>query len=188
MSLLSGIREFLVSHPDEVLLFIIEDYAAPAEIAHAFDQSGLTEFVYQGPVQPKWPTLRELITSGRRVIVFIESGRPGIAWLRPAFELIRETPYSFHKPDEFTCVANRGGDAGSLFLLNHWIDTTPAPRPSNAAVVNAFPVLLQRATRCAQERSHMPNIVAVDFYRIGDLFQVVNHINRVPSIAPDASR
>src|SRR5688572_10919780 len=146
VSLLSEIRDFLVSHPDEVLLCVIEDYAAPAEIARAFDESGLTEFVYQGQVQPRWPTLRELITSDRRVIVFIESGRPGIAWLRPAFESIRETPYRFHKTDEFSCVANRGGDAGSLFLLNHWIDTTPTPRPSNAAVVNAFPVLSQRAT------------------------------------------
>jgi hypothetical protein len=183
--LLTEIRSFLVGHPDEVLLMIIEDYVPPADLAHAFDQSGLTDFVYQGPGQPKWPTLRELIISGRRVIVFIESGRPGIAWLRPAFESFRETPYTFHKPDEFTCAANRGGNAGSLFLLNHWIDTAPAPRPSNAQVVNSFPVLSQRAFLCAKERAHIPNIIAVDFYRTGDLLRVVNQINRVPVAVPD---
>jgi hypothetical protein len=187
-SLLTEIRAFLIGHPDEVLLFIIEDYATPTEIAHAFDQSGLTEFVYQGDGQNKWPTLRELITTGRRVIVFIESGRPGIPWLRPAFESIRETPYTFHKPSDFTCAANRGGDKGSLFLLNHWIDTTPAPRPSNAALVNSFPVLSQRATQCAEERHHMPNIVAVDFYRTGDLLRVVNQINRLPVTVRNLSR
>ena len=186
--LFSQIREFLVSHPDEVLLFIIEDYASPAEIAQAFDESRLTEFVYQGPVQPQWPTLRELIASGRRVIVFIESGRPGVGWLRPAFTLIRETPYTFHNPDEFSCAPNRGGDTGSLFLLNHWIDTTPAPRPSNAAVANSFAVLSQRANLCAQERGHMPNIIAVDFYRTGDLLRVVNQMNRLPVTVSDPSR
>lgn len=179
--LLSEIRSFLVGHPDEVLLFIIEDYPSPEEIARAFDQSGLTNFVYQGPGQPNWPTLRELITSGRRVIVFLESGRPGVAWLRPAFESIRETPYTFHKPDEFTCAPNRGGDAGSLFLLNHWIDTTPAPKPSNAAIVNSFAVLSQRANLCAKERAHIPNILAVDFYRTGDLMRVVHQMNRTPT-------
>jgi hypothetical protein len=178
--LLTEIRNFLISHPDEVLLLIIEDYAAPSEIAHAFDQSGLTDFVYQGSGKPNWPTLRDLITSGRRVIVFIESGRPGIGWLRPAFESIRETPYTFHKTEEFTCAANRGGDSGSLFLLNNWIDTTPAPRPSNALLVNSFTALSQRALLCAQERDHMPNIIAVDFYRTGDLLRVVDQINRVP--------
>ena len=182
--LLTEIRNFLVSHPDEVLLLIIEDYAAPSEIAHAFDQSGLTDFVYQGSGQPNWPTLRDLITSGRRVIVFIESGRPGIGWLRPAFESVRETPYTFHKPEEFTCAANRGGDSGSLFLLNNWIDTTPAPRPSNALLVNSFAALSQRALLCAQERDHMPNIIAVDFYRTGDLLRVVDQINRVHAQVP----
>jgi hypothetical protein len=132
--------------------------------------------------------LRDLILSGRRVIVFIESGRPGIEWLRSAFESIRETPYTFHQPDEFTCAANRGGDTGSLFLLNHWIDTTPAPRPSNAAVVNSFAVLSQRAILCAHERAHMPNIIAVDFYRTGDLLRVVNQTNRVPVAVPGALR
>ena len=186
--LLKEIREFLVSHPDEVLIFIIEDYASPSEIAHSFDQSGLTEFVYQGSVTPPWPTLRELITSGRRVIVFLESGRPGVSWLHPAFESIRETPYSFHKQEEFSCAANRGGDAGSLFLLNHWIDTTPTPKPTNAAVVNSFPVLSARANLCAKERGHIPNIIAVDFYRTGDLLRVVNQVNRIPIPLPDPSR
>jgi hypothetical protein len=72
-------------------------------------------------------------------------------------------------------------------LLNHWIDTTPAPRPSNAMVVNSFPVLSQRAGVCAQERGHMPNIIAVDFYRTGDLLRVVNQMNRVPVSVPDPS-
>jgi hypothetical protein len=176
---LRDIRAFLVANPDEVLILIAEDYVTPAELAGAFERTRLSEFVYTGPSGPPWPTLRELIASGQRMVVFIETGRPGVTWLRPAFQYVRETPYSFHAVEEFSCRANRGGDGGSLFLMNHWIETTPTPRPSNAAVVNAFDALLQRARKCAEERGRLPNIIAVDFYRTGDLLKVVNKLNGV---------
>ena len=109
----------------------------------------------------------------------IESRKPGVPWLFPAYPTFRETPYTFHNPEDFTCQPNRGGDTGSLFLLNHWIDTAPTPKPSNAAIVNAYPFLLGRAEECEKERGHIPNIVAVDFYRTGDVLRVVNHLNGV---------
>jgi hypothetical protein len=176
---LGRIRDFVVSHPDEVLVFIIEDYVDPKEQALAFERAGLAEFVYKGPSGPRWPTLRQLIQSGERVVVFIESGRAGVTWLRPAFENFKETPFSFHKPDEFSCRANRGGEGGSLFLINNWVETTPTPKPSNAAIVNAYNFLYQRAELCEQQRHHMPNIIAVDFYRTGALLRTVNKLNRV---------
>jgi hypothetical protein len=124
------------------------------------------------------PTLREMITTGQRVLVMLESGRPGVPWLHAAYQgLVQETPYSFRKRDEFSCRPNRGGDKAPLFLMNHWIETTPTPRPSNAAVVNAYDVLLARARQCAEERGHPPNIVAVDFYKTGDLVRVVDQLN-----------
>ena len=74
--------------------------------------------------------------------------------------------------------------------MNHWIDTMPTPKPSNAAIVNAYPFLLARAQQCAAERRHIPNLVAVDFYRTGDLLAVVNKLNGVaqPAEAGPVSR
>jgi hypothetical protein len=176
---LGEIHEFLVEHPDEVLLIDIEDYVQPQEIAAAFERSGMAEFVYKGPVAPRLPTLGEMITKGERVLVVLESGRPGVEWLRPAYQgMVRETPYSFHKQDEFSCRANRGGNEAPLFLMNHWIETTPMPKPSNAAIVNSYEFLLARARQCAAERGHLPNIIAVDFYRTGDLVRVVETLNQ----------
>ena len=75
---------------------------------------------------------------------------------------------------------NRGGDTGSLFQINHWIETTPAPRPSNAALVNAYDFLLQRARDCQKARGHLPNIIGVDFYDTGDLMRVARTLNGLP--------
>jgi hypothetical protein len=63
--------------------------------------------------------------------------------------------------------------------MNHWVQTTPAPLPSNAEIVNAYDFLLKRARACKRERGIMPNLIAVDFYRTGDLFKVVRTLNGI---------
>ena len=52
--------EFLVTHPEEVVIISFEDYVPPADIAAAFEASGLIDFVYRGPLGPSWPTLGEM--------------------------------------------------------------------------------------------------------------------------------
>jgi hypothetical protein len=174
---LEQVHEFLVQHPGEVLLLLIEDYVSPEDLGAAFARSGLDGLVYRGAPKQPWPTLRELVDSRQRVVVLSESGRPGIPWIHPAFEVMQETPYHFKQPADLSCAPNRGGTAGSLFLINNWIDTTPAPRPSNAAIVNGYEMLLARAKKCQAARGRQPNVIAVDFYRTGELFRVARTLN-----------
>jgi hypothetical protein len=61
--------------------------------------------------------------------------------------------------------------------MNNWVTTDPTPRPSNAAKVNAYATLLARARACRRLRDRLPNLLAVDFYRRGDLFRVVDTLN-----------
>jgi len=181
---LQGIGEFLVANPGEVVLIVVEDYVTPQDLAKAFEDAGLMHLIYTGPVAPRLPTLRQLIDQGQRLLVFIESGRPGVPWLRPAFETIQETPYSFHKPADFSCRPNRGGTTPPMFQINHWIETTPAPKPSNAEIVNAYDYVLKRARTCQEERHRLPNIIAVDFYDVGDLFRVARTLNGLDYVRP----
>jgi len=177
VSMLAGVRDFLVEHPGEVLIFVIEDYVTPDDVAAAFREAGLERFVYRGPVTQPFPTLREMIDSDQRLVVFGENDTTGVPWYRPAFDTIQETPYTFHSPDEFSCRPNRGGTSGPLFQINHWIETTPTPKPSNAAIVNARDFLLARARHCQQERGKLPNILAVDFAETGDVVGVAAELN-----------
>ncbi len=179
---LRNIRDWLVVNPREVLLIVIEDYVTPEEIAEAFKKSGLLEFVYTGPIAP-WPTLRAMILSGGRVLVYTESGKPGVDWLHPAFESFQETPYTFHSPEEFSCRPNRGGTSGTLFQVNHWIETTPAPRPTNAEIVNTYDVLLTRAKMCRRERGLRPTYMAVDFGDIGEIVNVTRTLNGLDTLS-----
>jgi hypothetical protein len=182
---LENMRDFLVANPAEVLVIVIQDENVPAkEIERVFEESGLVDFVYRGPARPPWPTMRELVETDQRVLVFAENDTTGVSWYHPAFAVMQETPYTFHKPDEFSNLPNRGGTGGSLMLLNHWIETTPMPKPSNAAIVNARAALLARLQDFRKRRGRYPNLVAVDFYGTGDLIQVVSELNEEPLPPP----
>jgi hypothetical protein len=180
LPVLTTIREFLIANPNEIIVIINQDEGVkPESIESAFKDSGLIDFVYQGPVARPWPTLEQLIKTDQRVLVFAENNSEGVKWYHPVFESVQETPYSFHDPSEFSCNPNRGGTSGSLFLLNHWIDSTPAPKPSNAQIVNSYDFLLKRARECQKQRHLLPNFIAVDFYRTGDLLKVVEALNGI---------
>jgi hypothetical protein len=45
--------------------------------------------------------------------------------------------------------------------------------------VNARALLLARAEQCRDERDRLPNLVAVNFYGLGDVFEVVDVLNGV---------
>ena len=182
---LEAVRNFLRANPEEVLIMVIEDYAPPATIAADFEKAGLDKFAYRGPMTAPLPTLRALIEAGTPLIVFLESGTPGVPWMYPAFDgAIMETPYTFHETSEFNCKENRGGNNALLFQINHWIESTPAPKPSNAAIVNRTDYLWGRANQCMKERHHLPNIIAVDFYKVGNLMGVVRRLNGLVSESP----
>jgi len=177
---LQQIHEFLVTNPSEVLILVIQNEGVTsADLQKAFQNNDLIDFVYKGKAANEWPTLKRLIASEQRLIVTTENWDPGVPWIHSAFQIMQETPYSFKDVSKFSCKPNRGDTSGSLFLMNHWIETVPAPLPSNAKVVNAYDFLLKRAEECRQARGRLPNLLAVDFYATGDLVRVTNKLNGI---------
>ena len=176
---LAGIRDFLQENPAEVVLVIIEDYVSAADIAAAFQRAGLIGLVYRGPTRGPYPTLRQAIASNQRLFLMGEHNVDAIPWYHLAFAAMQETPYTFHQPEDFSCGPNRGEKDNPLFLMNHWIETTPAPRPSNAEVVNAEAFLLARARECGKIRGKNPNVIAVDFAATGDVVRAAEVLNGV---------
>jgi hypothetical protein len=174
---LAQFKAFLVENPSDVVLVVIEDYVDPAAIAAAFERQGLMSYVYSGPSRGRLPTLRELIGSNQRLFVMGEHNTGGLPWYHQAFEVMQETPYTFHAPGDFSCKSNRGQAGSPLLLMNHWIETTPAPRPTNAKLVNAEAALLERAQQCRRLRGKLPNVIAVDFAATGDVVRAAAVLN-----------
>ncbi len=183
---LVAMRDFLVSHPNQVIVVINQNEGVgPKEFAKVVDDSGLGDFVYRGSVED-WPTLAEMIRRGERVVMMAENPPfDRVPWYHEAYAITEETPYSFNRPAQLidpellpaSCRENRGPAGAPLFLVNHWIDTSPAPRPSNAAKINARGPLLRRARECERLRDHRTSMLAVDFWKTGDVLGVAEELN-----------
>jgi hypothetical protein len=189
-TVLRQIHDFLVANPSQVLVVINQDYVKPSDFVAAVDAAGLGPLAYRGPTSGRWPTLQQMIDSGQRVVFLAENHAGAAPWYRLAYRSItEETPYDFTRASQLTdpsgraasCRPNRGPANGApLFLVNNWVSTDPVPLPSNAAKVNAEQPLEARMRDCERIRHHIPNLVAVNFYREGDVFAAVDALNGVP--------
>jgi hypothetical protein len=179
--ILGDIRSFLQNHPHDVLTIIYEDEISTADMESDFVDAGLIEYVYAHPAGAPWPTLREMINAGTRLVVTAENGGKDSGWYRNIWNVAWETPYGFHSASDFKCNLNRGDRNADLFLLNHWVNSsvTDLPSAEKSIAANQIDVLLERATRCRSEGGQVPNFIAVDFYDRGDLFTVVDVMNGV---------
>jgi hypothetical protein len=180
---LQAVHRFMIRHPEEVVVLSIQDETSAADTAKVIRDSGLADEVYLGDAGPPWPTLRELIDRDERVIVLAENRAGGAPWIHHQPAVVQETPFLFRSIGALeapaSCEPNRGGTTGSLLLINHWVDTSPAPRVTIARRVNAHDFLAGRVARCRQRRGMLPNVLAVDFYREGAAAQVVDELNRL---------
>jgi hypothetical protein len=182
---LVAIRQFLRAQPRNVLVFVNEDYTRPEDFAAEVRRSGLLRHVFRGRLGSRWPTLRKLIRRRKQVVMLSQSDTGTVRWYHNAYAgLLQETPYNWNTPNLLTdpaqwpasCVPNRGGRTGDLFLMNHWSPPV-APSPATSAVVNATDTLVGRAHVCRFIRGRMPTLVAVDMFQSGGLFEAVRRLN-----------
>lgn len=180
---LAALRTWLDAHPREVVTLFVQDEVSPADTAALIEQAGLLPDVYTPDGGRDWPTLGQMVESGKRLVVLMERHGGGSAypWLLQGFDEVQDTPFLFRTPAALidgpdTCARNRGPADAPLLLVNHWV-TDKTAEVTNAEQVNAAAVLGARVEECRAQRGRIPNFVAVDFYDRGDLFAVVDKLN-----------
>lgn len=181
---LVDIRDFLDAHPGTFLVIIVQDATTPEDTVQEFELADLAERAYAHPAGEPWPTLGELLAEGKQLLVTAENESGAAEWYQPTFSLFQETAFAARTAAELSCLPDRGEPDNPLFLLNHWISERP-PVLSRALEVNARDLILSRSRECAEVRGHVPNLVAVDFYDVGDLFEAVQELNGIPE--PEAT-
>ena len=177
---LSTVADFLVQHPEEVVVLVIEDYVAPADIAAEFDRAGLSDLVYRGSGQG---ALAGVARSRRHA-----PARRRDDGIRPRRCAVAPAGLRRDAGERCTGSAIRPRWEPRRYPRRHpgqpcFRSTTGSTRrrprsPSNAAIVNAHDALLARARRCQEERGIRPTILAVDFYRTGDVVGVARALNQ----------
>jgi hypothetical protein len=172
------VRQFLDTHPREVVVVVIEDYVPPDALRGVLRDAGLESQLLAVEAGAPLPTLGQMIDAGTRLQVSLENGDDPPTLPNAFTGLIEETPFTFRRPrgleGESSCTANRGTDGAPVFQFNHWV--TPA-EPLTARRVNTS-ILRERVAECTRVRGRGPTLVAVDFAEQGDLLGVVERLNR----------
>lgn len=153
LSYLQTVKRFMDSHPNDVFTFIFTnpERLSPKNIWDpVFQQSGLASMAYVPPRRPlkasEWPTLRQLIQTGKRLVVFMDYGTntADVSYILPEFDHIWEPPFSSTDPS-FPCRVDRmNGPLSSqdhMFMINHNLNArvfpslrarSPLPAPTAA--------------------------------------------------------
>lgn len=201
---LGKVKKFLDRHPNEVMTFIFtnpENLSVSKVWKPIFDKAGITEMAYVPP-QPvmsrdDWPTLGEMIESGKRVVVFLDHGAesrtdPAVDFILPQFQMVWEDVYD-PTSDKFPCKVDRTAGplapSQQLSLINHNLNANIfpigrgilIPDRLNSPKSNGVMSIMSHSANCAPfVENRNPNFVLLDYVNIGQGLEAVNRLNGFP--------
>jgi hypothetical protein len=174
---LDEIRGFLEQHPAEVLVVFIESSVDPDVVEREFESADLESYLATLRRGQPLPTLREMIASGRRLVVLDEGDGGDASWYQPGYVFVQDTSIDSLLDSLTACRPRRGTPESPLLLVNHWIDRFP-PSPTRNRQASDRSTLLRRVRSCRESLGRQPNFIAVDFYEQGDVIGVAGQLNR----------
>lgn len=178
-SVLLEVKQFLLDNPHEVLTLHIEGSASVAKMNDVFVSLGLDTFFHQQTLGQQWPTLRQLIESGNRIILFTDrNNNSDVPGFHHSWSFMVDHDYDAQRLSDFDCEWYRGDPNGGLYLFNHFI-TRLTPQPDSARVINSYDKLMGRINECQAFHSRRPTFIHMDFYEYGDALRVVNELNGI---------
>ena len=151
---LDEIADFMDANLSEVITITIEGSATIEQIAQGFNENGrLPNYMHTQPFNESWPTLEEMILSGKRLVVLTdESNSADEPGFHHMWTYMTDTHYSAEEAADFSCDLDRGNANGSIFLLNNFI-TILTPQPDSAHIINSMDFLLPRVRECMQHNN-----------------------------------
>lgn len=199
---LNTVATWVKNNPNEVITIMWNNLGGfePAAFEAAYNASGIMDYVHvQNSNNYTWPTLGEMIASGKRVVNFLDEGASPSTypWLMREWDYVFETPYDNHNETQFSCVIDRPAEPNSpteyMYVMNHFLyGTLPIgttiieiPQKGTANVTNSETSLLKQAKTCTETFGRQPNFLEIDFYNKGTSLQIAAQLNNVTYIAPN---
>ena len=205
-SWLAEIKRWLDANPYEVItiLLVNSDNAAASDLNSQFAAAGIVPYAYSpasATAPPtSWPTLNDLIVSGKRLVTFVADIVPSSAapYLLNQFAFVFENPWSVTSAFNFSCLPERPAvvqgqtqaavQSERLPLMNHFLSVKQAfgiqvPDIGNILSTNAESGppgnLGDASARCTTAFGRAPTFVLVDFFDQGSAIDVVDRLNGI---------
>lgn len=206
---LAEIKTWLDQNPDDVVtvLLVNSDNAAASDLDAEYQAAAIKPYAYSVPttttVPYAWPTLNELITSGKRLVTFVADMYPSTAapYLLNEFNYIFENPFSVLSLSNFSCAPERPAivqgqtsaavQSGRLPLMNHFLAIgrdfgIQVPNVGNISITNAVSGSMgnlgDAAAACTTSYGKAPTFILVDFFDQGPAIDTVDRLNGITPV------
>ena len=175
------IKQFLDNNPNEVITLILECYTSANNIETDLKSAGLHDYLFSKNADKTWPTIAEMISNGKRLVVFSDKNdaTSSQSWYHYVWKYAVETSFEVTDVADFNYSFNRGNVGNTFFILNHFVvSKTLGVGSRNAAIqANTYTTLSERIKNSETKANKFPNFVVVDFYNLGDCVSVINEFN-----------
>ncbi|KAJ2998173.1 hypothetical protein NUW58_g412 [Xylaria curta] len=188
---LKTVRTWVDSHPDDVVTLLITngDAIDVNKFADAFKTAGLDSYTFAPAGKlgfDDWPTLGSLISSGNRVIVFMDyhSDTTKVPYILDQFAYYFETPFDPLEAQLSGCNIDRPNGAsadGRLILANHnrnyEVLGINLPDLAHAIETNSVASITTQTDTCKKLHGRNPNVVLLDYVVLGEVINAQNKLN-----------
>ncbi|KAJ6119253.1 hypothetical protein N7523_003533 [Penicillium sp. IBT 18751x] len=191
------VKNWLDENPNEVVTLLLTngDSVAITEFGDTFTSSGIDSYAFVPSSSPdtlaigSWPTLGDMISSGKRLVVFLDYGADAskVNYILDEFDYYFETPYDVTNSSFPDCSINRPSGAsasGRMYIVNHFLDLdilgVLVPDREHAAITNAETgegSLGAQAVECEALYGRAPNAMLADFVDKGSVIASQNALN-----------
>ncbi|KAJ8123411.1 hypothetical protein ONZ43_g639 [Nemania bipapillata] len=190
---LSTVKTWVDAHPNDVVTLLITngDGLDITRFGDAFKAVGLDSyaFVPSGSLTlDTWPTLGDMISSGNRLVVFMDyySDTSKVPYILDEFSYYFETPFDPQAAQLTVCNIDRPAGAsstGRMILANHnrnyEVLGISLPDLAQAGNTNSVSSITAQSNTCKSLYGRNANVVLLDYVVLGDVINAQTQLNGV---------
>ncbi|QDS69978.1 hypothetical protein FKW77_003015 [Venturia effusa] len=183
---LREVKTWMDKNPRDVITLLLTnaDRVPMSTFDDVFKKVGLDQMAFKPASSPlamdAWPTMGDLIGSGKRLVTFIDYGadEKAVPYLLDEFNYYFETPYGVTDSKFAQCKIDRANKVNadgkaSMFIVNHMLNVELpfniiVPDRVNAGKTNAASSISAQSDLCKGLYGRNPNVILLDFFGQGD--------------------
>ena len=160
------IRKHLENKPEKILTLFLDFNVNVNELSNLIDESGIQPYLFEYTKQGQWPSLKEMVDSGKRLIIFcMQEHRNSPDWLHYIWDYAVEPYYSILEAPVFAGEFLKGDPRNNLLIYNDY-NMTGKSGQDNASFFNTTqnPYLIEHVKGVWKNTGKTPNFIFLDRY------------------------
>ena len=162
---LEAIKTALDADSTKVMTLFL-DFYVETELESSFKEIGLMEYVLEYDTKNGWPSLKDMLSSGKRLVVFeVQKHLNSPSWLHNMRDFVEHTDADWgNQPEGVESFDERLKKNLSLFTGYKFLETSRGNSNDISALARQTPYLIESFKRAWIRDRRVPNFVLVDKY------------------------